>query len=134
MRLRVLEGRGKTDRNGQRIPVDPFEGDDALPEPPAELTKQAQRTWRHIVRILGDAGVVKSADAYVLAYFCELDRLFWREIDRGKFVSMNGVGQLRMLLVELGMTPSARSRLAISLGKQQEREPLGRLRSRNGTR
>ena len=101
-----------------------------IPDPPDWLTEVARAHWPLVAKQLNDAGILTSIDGQALAMYCEAFAT-WREaMDtiacEGSIVrSQNGFpiqspwlaianrahDDMRKLLVEFGMTPSARSRV-----------------------
>ena len=124
--LRVLRG------NPRKHPLnarEPMPGPLAL-EAPAWLDPSAAAEWRRLAPLLGRLGVLTETDADALAAYCEAFTT-WRQatqkVRQGGMVVVRPDGvavvspwvkvaqeamtQLRALLIEFGMTPSARSRI-----------------------
>ncbi len=79
-------------------------------EPPETLTDAAVGHWMRLAPMLTECGILKASDFDTLALYCEGYAQFIADRQEGKF-SASLVGQLRQLLGELGMTPSARTRI-----------------------
>ncbi len=112
--------------------------DRALPRCPSHLNERARREWRRVVHELHDAGVVTKIDRTILAMYCTAYGR-WEEAEemieeQGAVItgakgglSQNpwlwttnrALEQLRRYLAELGMTPSARSRVT-TIGAPQQ--------------
>jgi len=124
--LRVLRG------NPRKRPLnarEPTPGPLAL-DPPAWLDASAAAEWRRLAPMLGRLGVLTETDADALAAYCEAFTT-WRQatqkVRQGGMVvvkadgtavvspwlkvAQDAMGQLRALLIEFGMTPSARARI-----------------------
>src|SRR5262245_26115287 len=99
------------------------------PDPPAGLDRAAKREWRRVAPMLGRLGVLTESDQAALAVYCEAWAT-WKQATRklraGGLVVDSEQGprpspyvkiahdaavQMRTLLVEFGMTPSARARI-----------------------
>ena len=123
--LKVLRGNpSKTPFND----AEPMPSPAAL-DPPAQLGKAAQAEWRRLAPMLARLGVLTESDTDALAAYCEAFvtwRTSTRHLRRHGLVRATKYGlsisphvkianaaqaQMRVLLVEFGMTPSARSRI-----------------------
>ena len=104
--LRLLAG------NPGKRPVNAQEPDTGAADltPPAELTVAARKHWRRLAPMLALSGVLKQSDRDVLALYCEGYAQHVANVHAGTFNATLS-GQLRQLLGELGMTPSARARI-----------------------
>ena len=109
---------------------------------PRGLTEAAQRHWRDVAQQLTDARILTRLDALALAQYCEV---FARWRDAADELAQNGpmietdlggvktsphwsvfiqaAGEMRRMLIEFGMTPSARARVA-AIGKKQDADPF----------
>lgn len=104
--LRLLNGNaGKRPVNAQepRLPV-------CASDVPEWLPDAARAHWSRLAPMLSTAGVLKASDADLLACYCATFAEYIAAVNVGK-TSMGMVGQLRQLMGELGMTPSARARI-----------------------
>jgi P27 family predicted phage terminase small subunit len=103
------------------------------PEPPMELSPEAQLEWDRICPLLIEMGVCSSVDTAALAAYCEC---FAQWVSATRMVRKVGavlktkagfpvvspyvaiasksLDQMRKFLVEFGMTPSSRSRISAS--------------------
>jgi len=126
--LRVLTGNpSRRPLRGQEPAIAP-----GLPDPPPDLTEAARAEWDRVGPLLAEAGLVTPLDRAVLVMYVETWSL-WRELDgavkregititrrAGPGISpvfkaaMETAGALRLLAVEIGMTPAGRSRLRIT--------------------
>lgn len=72
------------------------------------LGPEGMREWRRITKLLANAKIVAEVDRAVLTQYCML----WEQMLTGKdeFKAAQHT-QLRLCAVELGLTPSARTRL-----------------------
>ena len=107
-------------------------------EPPDWLAPKAQAQWRRLAPMLDRVGILTESDTETLAAYCEVF-VTWREATdelrkTGILVKRKGLPpgiapavkianyagiQMRQLLVELGMTPSARSRIKVPPAAQE---------------
>lgn len=78
---------------------------------PAWLDDAAREHWQRLAPMLSQAGVLKESDRDLLATYCQLFTQYVAAVRAGEKVSTSVVGQLRQLMCELGMTPSARARI-----------------------
>jgi P27 family predicted phage terminase small subunit len=108
-----------------------------LPPCPPHLTPPAAREWRRVARVLRDAGVLTAADTAALAAYCQAWGR-WVEAETrlreapllyktpsGHVQQSPWLGiihkQLELMgryMVELGMTPASRSRVAVPEAKE----------------
>lgn len=136
-------------------------GPDALPRCPAHLNDVARREWRRIARPLYDMGVLTTVDRGALAAYCQAYAR-WVEaeeqlkktpaliktpsgyVQQSPWLSVANK-QLEIMgryMVELGITPSARSRVTttgreveqdkITLIKFAWQDPQGKFRDEDG--
>jgi len=124
--VKVLSGNpGKRPLNDREPSLVPH-----LPRCPHHLTAEARKEWHRVVRELYDVGVLTVADRAVLAAYCQCYAR-WVEaegmIEAEGSIQTNPKGymvkspwveiahqsltQMRAYMVELGMTPSSRSRV-----------------------
>jgi phage terminase small subunit len=80
----------------------------AQPDPPAKLSAAAREEWDRIVPLLHDAKLTTLLDADALELYCEL-HAEWRSAPRE--FSAAKLGQLRLLMSELGLTAAGRVRV-----------------------
>lgn len=78
---------------------------------PRHLKDRAAEIWDQFAVPLVTAGVLKSVDIYLMAVWCELAA----HMEEVGAPSMNArmLGQFRQISGELGLTPSARTRLHV---------------------
>ncbi|MCW0207271.1 MAG: P27 family phage terminase small subunit [Achromobacter sp.] len=114
--LRLLNGNaGKRPVNTQEPDTGP-----ADTSPPEWLTQAATPHWARLAPMLAKAGVLKQSDRDLLATYCETFAAYLEAVQAGG-ASMAMVGQLRQLMGELGMTPSARARITTDKAPEVER-------------
>jgi len=89
---------------------------------PEWLSDAARAHWQRLAPMLIGAGVVRESDRDVLATYCTLFAEFVRASQEGENVPPSKIGQLRQLMGELGMTPSARSRIIADIRKEDGAE------------
>lgn len=98
-----LQGTFREDRHGNSVEVEP-----GMPERPFWLSASAIIVWREVESELRDAGYLTRLDGNALAIYCELQAEFIA--DPAGFAPQK-LSQLRGLMGELGLTPSARAKL-----------------------
>lgn len=113
-----------------------------LPRCPAHLDPVAKREWRRLVRPLFEAGILTIADRAAFAAYCQAYSLWAEAVTKQRdtpkllrtpsgYVQQSpwiGIANKQMelmgrFMVELGITPSARSRLADVLEAPDRRLP-----------
>lgn len=80
---------------------------------PAWLCLEAKLEWNRIVPELELVGVLTKVDRAILSMYCQL---WGKQVERakdGKAPSVPELAQLRLYAIELGLTPSARVKLAV---------------------
>lgn len=107
LQLRLLSGNaGKRPMNA----LEPSYSVCAI-ESPEWLSDAARAHWERLAPMMARAGVLKESDRDLLATYCTLFTDYVSLVQAGERVSMSVVGQLRQLMGELGLTPSARARI-----------------------
>lgn len=76
--------------------------------------------------MLTAAGVLKQSDADLLGTYCNTFAEYVRTIRETGKANMTLVGQLRQLMGELGMTPTARARIVADKVKDDGKETKAR--------
>lgn len=108
------------------------------PSCPGHLDKAAKAEWRRVCRRLVDAGIVTELDRAALTGYCEAWSLYLKaskEVEDNGLISISEKGlpyqspyvnllatalkQMQSFAAELGMTPSARSRVKPTERKEQ---------------
>jgi len=105
--------------------------------PPEDLSEAARREWTRIAQELFDLGILTALDRAALEGYCHVYAR-WKEAkvkvaERGAIVTTKkgniiqnpylavenkALEQMRVFLVELGLSPSSRSRVKIARKKQ----------------
>lgn len=101
--VHVLNGTYRPGKHGQEPEIER-----GAPDKPIWLSKSAELEWDRVVPILEPAGYLAKSDAMALATYCELAAEFAAapsEFRAGK------IAQLRLLMAELGLTPSGRAKM-----------------------
>jgi len=129
--LKLLEGTYRRDLAPKREPKAPA-CKPARMAPPAGIGKGARAEWRRIVPILHKMGILSTADRSVIAAYCQAWQR-WLEFEKcidehgSTFTTEQGYvcqrpevsmavkqgTMLRQLAGELGLSPSARSRVEV---------------------
>lgn len=84
---------------------------------PAWLSEGARVHWDRLAPMLSKSGVLKESDRDLLATYCETFAAYIEALRSGG-AQMGVVQQLRQLMGELGMTPSARARIVAEANPQ----------------
>ena len=79
---------------------------------PEWMGDAARAHWERLAPMLSQSGVLKASDRDLLATYCETFAAYVDAVRDGG-ASMAMVQQLRQLMGELGMTPSARARITV---------------------
>ena len=79
------------------------------------MSAEAKERWKLVGQQLLAAGVLTEMDHTLLEILC-VTYSQWRNGDKG------AARELRMQLVEFGMTPASRSKLVVSSDKQEQDE------------
>ncbi|MFI5259494.1 MAG: phage terminase small subunit P27 family [Candidatus Limnocylindrales bacterium] len=127
--LRILHGETRPSELNRREPR-------AVGRPvmPADLSPEAARAWRKVMRGLGPSGIIKSPDGFVLRLFAEsweryleaakvlresgpliVDRHHGGQVTKNPIVQVvkDSAWLVRALARELGLTPAARTSLEV---------------------
>jgi len=143
--IKILRGTRKSRVNDAEPSPPP-----GLPEPPDHLDSLAKDEWARMVAILGHMGIISKAEGPALTLYCEAYSKWLRArgeiVKRGMVIErdiVNSKGRktgtrlfanpaiavematmrlMKDILVELGMTPSARSR--IRAGRDNPKDPF----------
>ena len=138
----AVGARTKDEIEGRAAAEEKLKGN-APPRPPKNLNKEQKKIFREIVKRLQDADILCALDDYILAKTAvAIDKL--REIDADieakpekKYDTdvMNAREKYTQDFYrgcnELGLSPQARAKMAISLSKQEE-DPLTKLLAGDG--
>lgn len=138
----AVGARTKDEIEGRAAVEEKLKGN-APPRPPKNLNKEQKKIFREIVKRLQDADILCALDNYILAKTAvAIDKL--REIDADieakpekKYDTdvMNARAKYTQDFYrgcnELGLSPQARAKMAISLSKQEE-DPLTKLLAGDG--
>lgn len=89
---------------------------------PEWLSYAARAHWQRLAPMMTAAGVLKESDRDLLATYCSLFTDYVELVRAGERVSMSVVGQLRQLMGELGLTPSARARIVADKAPEDGQE------------
>lgn len=106
--IHLLQGTYRKDRHGEPDKKPRVRSE--IPDAPEFLTDEARKEWDYTVEKLEKAGLLTGADKVILSQFCMLAAEFARD---GYDFNAAKHTQLRMCQIELGMTPSARSKITV---------------------
>ncbi len=103
-----LQGTLRKDRHGD--PNTKVTINSKIPAAPGWLTAKAKTEWKRIVNVMQHVNVLTAADLSTLAQYC----ILYAELTKWKedFPAAKHT-QLRMCAAELGLTPSARSKITV---------------------
>lgn len=121
--LKLRDGETRPSRINAEEPIPAQEP----PKPPDDMTKEAKRVWRHVLKVM-PTGVIVSADRDILRLYCDVVSEYSKHLaildlpirqnSRGDWVvhPLHRVvrderEQIRLLARELGLTPAARANL-----------------------
>jgi len=106
--IHLLQNTHRKDRHGD--PKKKPKLKNQLPTCPRWLPVDAKAEWKRICKVMNQSGVLTEADQTTLTQYC----LMCSEMKEEKenFPAAKHT-QLRLCCVELGLTPSARSRLTV---------------------
>ena len=113
--VHLLQGTHRKDRHG--TPDKKAKLKTKLPVMPKWLPARAKTEWKRITKVLAKSGLLTEADQAVLAQYCLLygELAEWKE----DFPAAKHT-QLRLCQVELGLTPSARSKITVVKDDEEE--------------
>jgi P27 family predicted phage terminase small subunit len=139
--MRVLKGNPTKKPLPENEPI--FE--EKMPSCPGHLDKVGKKEWKRILKLLKSAGVVTAADTATVAAYCEC---YSRWIDASTRLSTTGLvvrtpngfpvqspylnivnralDQMKAFAVELGITPSSRTKVS-TVGGDKKEDPLDAL-------
>ncbi len=116
--LLLLENTYRSDRHGDKNKK--LKVDSKIPDMPEWLDEYAEKEWKRITKVLLNANMLTEADESILSQYCilhgELERAYTEEDNEGEIkrdFSASSHIQLRMCSLELGLTPSARSKIVV---------------------
>lgn len=93
---------------------------DGLPEPPKWLkTKGARDEWGIQIKYLSENKILGENELAMLADYCFLHGEFVKDARDRRVMHASLIGQMRALRAELGIGPSARSRIKAGSGKKE---------------
>jgi P27 family predicted phage terminase small subunit len=141
--LKLVQGTMRKSRRNNREPK-PAPG---LPTCPQHLSEVARTEWRRIAPLLAEIGLLTAIDRAALAAYCQA---YGRWVEAERMIAEHGtlmrspsgqpvpspllriahtaMRQMQSILVEFGMSPSARSRIAAG-EPAQPRDPFDDLLS-----
>jgi phage terminase small subunit len=103
---------------GTSMPPKPVNAD--LPEKPSWLSGRANAEWDRVVPDLIEKGLVIKIDSFAIAAYCEMYADFSE--NPGEFPSSK-MTQLRLLMTDLGMTPSSRAKTKFAHNAAKPADP-----------
>lgn len=108
-----LRGTLRKDRHGD--PSSKPKLKNQIPRMPTWLNANGKAEWKRITKEMKKMGIITNADRTVLAQYCQL----YSELvaDREEFTAAKHT-QLRYCQIELGLTPSARSKITLPGGDE----------------
>lgn len=137
--LKLLQGTHRPDRavaNEPRPEADP-------PTPPSILGREGKREWARVVKAASGLGLLTQLDRAVLLRYCHAYDEFWRmekDIEENGESQVTGTGyeairpqvtirnqalaRMQRAEAELGLTPSARTRISVPPPQQAKKNPF----------
>jgi phage terminase small subunit len=105
--LKIVKG---TNRKNRTNPAEP-KPESKLPSCPAWIHPEGKKEWGRLVDEMTKTGVVTGFDYIGLATLCNMWGEYVEGAQTGEPVSVAHITQMRLYLVEFGMTPSSRSKV-----------------------
>lgn len=134
--LKLVQGTARPDR----VPTNEPKPLPIAPDPPPGLDRYGREAWNRLAPLLERQGLLTEDDAEVFWTFCqtwsqlrkavrELNRMNPRDEDYRKVAVTveNARKDLRLLAVEFGLTPAARSRIDLPQAEDEDNGALERL-------
>ena len=137
--LKLLRGTYRSERAAEHQPMPATR----VPPCPAHILGEARREWKRTGKLLRDMGLISDLDRSAFAAYCQAWAR-WVEAEeklrefgvvivnkaKGEMypspfwkVSEQAVSQMRMFLVEFGMTPASRTRVTAVPVKERNNAP-----------
>ena len=113
--LKIVKGTNRKDRTN---PAEP-KPESKLPSCPAWIHPEGKKEWGRLVDEMMKTGVVTGFDYIGLATLCNMWGEYVEGAQTGEPVSVAHITQMRLYLVEFGMTPSSRSKVHAGDGKKE---------------
>lgn len=129
-RLKVIQGTARADR----MPANEPKPVPVAPEMPKDLDRYGKQAWRRLAPILERLGLLTEADLETFVAYCEAYSRYVRAVQRYRKVvkqvdPIEGIDiirraelsvekaehSLRLLGIEFGLSPAARSRLSVEM-------------------
>lgn len=120
-RLKVINGTAQPSRINKKEPKIKAA---AIPNCPAWMNAEGKKEWRRIAKVLTESGIVTQLDYVVLATFCQMWGRYVEAEKAGQEVNVSHITQMRLLAVEMGMSPSSRSKVEAVGLNATERNPF----------
>lgn len=105
--LKIVKGTARKHRENKSEP----KPQSKLPNCPAWVNKEGKKEWKRLSGELTKIGVLTGADFVVLATLCQMWGEYVEGVQNLDPVSVAHITQMRLYLVELGLTPSSRSKV-----------------------
>lgn len=112
--VHLLQGTHQKSRHGN--PEDKPQVEIKTPDAPEWLEGKALIEWERICKVLKSSGLLSEADTAVMVQYCLLYSELQTELMEFQAAKHT---QLRLCLVELGLTPKARSQITIGGNKKK---------------
>ena len=137
--LKRLQGTDRADRSvaGELSPAA------SAPSPPSILGREGKREWKRVVKAAEGLGLLTQLDRSVMLRYCQAYEEFWLmsiDIEEHGVTQITSTGyealrpqvtvrnqalaRMQKAEAELGMTPSARTRISVAPPKQERANPF----------
>lgn len=93
-----------------------------LPKCPAWINEEGKKEWKRAGKLLVESGVATHLDFVNFAVFCQMWGEFVDGVKKLEPVSVAHITQMRLYAIELGMTPSSRSKVSAI---EKDKAPTG---------
>lgn len=116
--LKVIQGTVRNDRSNKNEPSP----DSRMPKCPAWVNRHGKREWKRLLTELDKFGIATGFDFVAFAVLCNMWGEYIDGVQSGDSVSIAHITQMRLYLIEFGLTPSSRSKVSSSK-KEKNNDP-----------
>lgn len=92
-----------------------------VPTSPDWLNEEGKKLWKEVAPVLFAQKILTQADVYALTHLCNLHGVTIDGYKRRVQPTAADLAQLRLYFAEFGMTPSSRSKVTASGGKEKNK-------------
>ena len=117
--LKLVQGTQRKDRTNTKEPAIKSR----LPKCPAWINAEGKKEWSRLLKDLNKHGIATGFDFIGLATLCQMWGEYVEGSKNGEPVGAAHITQMRLLLVEFGMTPSSRSKVNAQPAEEKQHDP-----------